>query len=858
MNQEPLTMIAVPSEERRITHLFNKVTEQSRRVCATMAFVLAFLLFAVQSEATFLYVLQDNDGAANNIHGFSINSTTGALTALSGFPVSSGGQGDGIPATQRMAYDFVNNRLYVLNAGSNNVSVFSVNTTTGALAALTHSPFTVDSSPSGNERLTCIAVHPVAGNVLVVGDGQGDMHSFRVTSTTATEASSSPFTTGDAAPFSMAFTQNGAFLYTGGDQNDDIAGFVVNPTTAALTAVSGSPFAASGDFPVGLATDLAGRVFSSSAQSGNVEAFSNSVGVLSEVTANPFNAAFQQARHGILHPGGFYMVADAGANQIGVFAISGVAAATTMTEVVDSPFNCDATTTNILAIEETGKFLYAAHAVTRNLVRFTINTANGSLSGRETQAVNTLGTSGFVTGMTTSDPLEGAIVEAVSPSRLRLTGGSTVTLIGRGMNTLGDVKVGGVEVTNLSVASDTTATFRAPANTLGLKDITASAFGSSATIAESAIRYVGEVTRTVTVAAGSEQADFKMIGIPLSGGGTQTTGNTSSVTRLSSSATIFSQLLAAADVTDNSVARIFRFNGTNYDEGTDIPLDDLGEGIGFWGIFANGLSLSATGGNTNQFDVQSDGTVIPTPPIAVFMHSGWNQVSPGIAGRNVNPANVFVTDGVNTFSVTDSSNTLTNKQFFEFTNNLTVPYVAASVLDGDEGYWLFNFSDSTVLLSFGSFETNDVEQAVASGTNAFSSVGLTRLRQTDLSTTSLPTSVKYQMTGNAEGVTRAVAASEALSPPSPPGGLASSSSGGGGGGGGCFIATASYGTKLDGRIRLLSRFRDSNLMPSRPGKAFTGTYYRNSPAAARYLRRSTTLRALSRKLLLPLVNSCDE
>lgn len=847
MLSKSLTLITDLSGKRRMANLFHSFT----------TFGVASLLLAVHAEASFLYVLQDNNGAANNIRGFSINSTSGALTTLSGFPISTGGQGDGIPATQRLAYDFVNERLYVLNGGSNSVSAFSVDRTTGVLTPLAHSPFTVVSIPTGNERLTCLAVHPVAANVLVVGDGQGKVHSFRVTSSTATQAASSPFTTGAASPFSMVFTQNGAFLYTGGDQNnDDIAGFEVNSSTAVLTPVAGSPFAASGNFPVGYATDLAGRLFSASAQSGKVEVFNNTAGVLSEVTANPFNAAFAQARHGVLHQAGFYMVADAGANQVGVFAISGQAAATTLTEVVDSPFNCDATTTNILAIDGTGRFLYAAHAITRNIVRFAINATNGSLSGRNTQAVNTLGSSGFITGMSISEPLEGTIVEAVSPSRLRLAGGSTVTLIGRGMSVLSEVKVGGVAVTNLSIASDTTATFRAPANTAGAKDITATIFGPTVTIAVAALRYVDDVIRTVTVSAGSAQADFKMIGIPLSGGGTQSAGNANSVTRLNSNSTIFAQLLAAADVTDNTVARIFRFNGLTYDEGVNIPLDDLGEGIGFWGIFANGLSLNATGGDTNQFQVQGDGTVIPTPPVTVFMHPGWNQVSPGIAGRTVKPANVFATDGQNTFSVTDSNNTLTNRQFFEFTNNLTNPYEAASVLDGDDGYWLFNFSNSTILLSFGPLDPNDVEQNAA--TNAFRSVGLTRLRQTDLTTTSLPTSVKYQMTGNTEGVTRAVDANEALSPPAPPGGLSISSSGGGGGGGGCFIATASYGSKLDGRIRMLSRFRDTDLMPSLPGKAFTGTYYENCPAAANFISKSRTLRAVARRLLLPVVNSCDK
>ncbi len=47
-----------------------------------------------------------------------------------------------------------------------------------------------------------------------------------------------------------------------------------------------------------------------------------------------------------------------------------------------------------------------------------------------------------------------------------------------------------------------------------------------------------------------------------------------------------------------------------------------------------------------------------------------------------------------------------------------------------------------------------------------------------------------------------------------------SSGGGGSGGGGCFIATAAFGSEMDGHVTVLRDFRDQVLMKTDPGKAF--------------------------------------
>jgi 6-phosphogluconolactonase len=76
----------------------------------------------------FLYVANKS---SNNVSAFSIDSSTGALTAIPGSPFSAGTG----PAS--LAFDPVNNFLIVGNPGSLNLSVYSVNTTTGVLTLTT-------------------------------------------------------------------------------------------------------------------------------------------------------------------------------------------------------------------------------------------------------------------------------------------------------------------------------------------------------------------------------------------------------------------------------------------------------------------------------------------------------------------------------------------------------------------------------------------------------------------------------------------------------------------------------------------------------------------------------------------------
>src|SRR5436190_11660382 len=87
----------------------------------------------------FVYVLNDNT-TGNNIYGYRSDPSTGQLTALSGFPVATGGTGSGLANSRQVTADSANRRLYVINDGSDTVSAYSINATTGSLTALPFSP----------------------------------------------------------------------------------------------------------------------------------------------------------------------------------------------------------------------------------------------------------------------------------------------------------------------------------------------------------------------------------------------------------------------------------------------------------------------------------------------------------------------------------------------------------------------------------------------------------------------------------------------------------------------------------------------------------------------------------------------
>ena len=368
-----------------------------RFVLRTVCCFMLSLGCVISAQAGYLYVMNDDPaGVGNQVYGFRVNETTGALTALSGFPVATGGLGVNSLVCERMTIDRANRRLYVINDGADTVSAYAINPSTGALTALPFSPLAL-----GAGTWNSIAVHP-GGSPLVIGDGNTTaprVLSFQITATAATAAAGSPYTTGSAPALSAVFSHDGNYYYGGGNMGAVFGGFSVNAATGVLTALAGSPFSSTTNNPVSHAMDAQGRLFVVTATP-EIRVFTTSSGIPTPVSGNPFPpSGLTQRRDGLIHPRGFYIVAGNTGNNVGVFQINGSGASTTLAAAPGSPFSTGGTTANVLALNQSGIFLYVANRLSRNVTTFAFNTATGQLTSLGVQPSNTMGTAGFLSGM---------------------------------------------------------------------------------------------------------------------------------------------------------------------------------------------------------------------------------------------------------------------------------------------------------------------------------------------------------------------------------------------------------------------------------------------------------------------------
>lgn len=189
---------------------------------------------------------------ASSVSAFTINSATGALSAI-GQPVAL--PGSTLPSPGFAATTPIGNFLYVALTGVNSVAAFSFDTTTGALTAVSGSPFAVGSMP---QTLTATST------TIYVMDALDDKISalgWDKTTGALTEIGGSPFDAQGADGGEMA-TLVGCYLYATRVNNllssntDAVVGFTID-SSGALTPLAGSPFLSSVPLWGGIATSSA-------------------------------------------------------------------------------------------------------------------------------------------------------------------------------------------------------------------------------------------------------------------------------------------------------------------------------------------------------------------------------------------------------------------------------------------------------------------------------------------------------------------------------------------------------------------------------------------------------------------------
>lgn len=364
--------------------------------------------------AGYLYALRDMP-EGNQIYGYRAG-PDGVLAPLGGFPVASGGgsQGLGGLLNERLSYDPVHSRLFVLNDQSDSLSVFQVDLATGALSPLPYSPVAL-----GPGVWACVRAHPDGGSAALSGlDPSGRaaaVRSLRVTALAAALTAPAPTLVGGADGLTCAYSPAGDSFYVGGV---DIGAFRVDPDSAGLTPRGGSPFSSGAAAVAGLAVDASGRLLLAEPQLAEgdppepintpaVHAFTADGGQLSPVAGNPFETTIPQPAQGLSHPAGFYLLTSPAhlffgvlpGSAVGVFRVSGAGAATRISPLSSlppeaappTPFFGGLTGMGALALDHSGERVYIVNNGISALTSFSFDPASGELTGLSTQPRDTIG-----------------------------------------------------------------------------------------------------------------------------------------------------------------------------------------------------------------------------------------------------------------------------------------------------------------------------------------------------------------------------------------------------------------------------------------------------------------------------------
>lgn len=174
----------------------------------------------------FLFV---SDAVTGNIASFTISSTDGSLTSA-GPPFPAGI----LPA--QITTDGQGKFLYASEGASGTeVAALAINQSTGALSAVTNSPFLFPMSMVVGEN---------SGKYILGVTGQtAAIHVFAINSQTGAiaEVTNSPFTTASVVG-SLVVHPTGVFVYTVDGFSNPIEGYSFNTSTGALAALGSSPF----------------------------------------------------------------------------------------------------------------------------------------------------------------------------------------------------------------------------------------------------------------------------------------------------------------------------------------------------------------------------------------------------------------------------------------------------------------------------------------------------------------------------------------------------------------------------------------------------------------------------------------
>ena len=205
---------------------------------------------AFRPDGKFAYVSNSNNYAgANGIGSISVFSvdSTGALAAV-GTPVTT----EKIPSD--ITIDSTGTHLYVPNRGSHSISVFSIDPQLGTLTA-------VGATATAGVGPILLVIEPTGRFGYAASSYGNDVWGYTINSDGSLTPMAAPYLTGAAGsdPLFVNVDPSGQFAYTSNSMSGGIVGWTIDQNTGALTALSGSPYAATGaPYVVSISPELPG------------------------------------------------------------------------------------------------------------------------------------------------------------------------------------------------------------------------------------------------------------------------------------------------------------------------------------------------------------------------------------------------------------------------------------------------------------------------------------------------------------------------------------------------------------------------------------------------------------------------
>jgi len=334
---------------------------------------------AIEPTGKFAYSANRN---SDNITVFSIDSA-GGLTKTAQVVAGSDPYAISILSISPKTF------LYVANSGSNNISAYEINATTGALTPLAGSPFATGGvapwsiATTSDGKFAYVAHFSEAHSI--AGTGSKDIYRYTINAGTGvlsagTKVASLGATTATPAaltnPWSLAVDPTSAFLYVADKSSNKVFSYSINSTNGALTDIASST---SGTNPAFITTATIGGnkyVYTANLGSSDISTFLIPVSGAASAVGSAASAVGATSPWSLsIASGKFLYAANWTTNNLSIFTLNQTTGIPSGGSVIAS-----GTIPHSVVVDPTGSFAYAANWTTSDVYIYGIDQTTGALT----------------------------------------------------------------------------------------------------------------------------------------------------------------------------------------------------------------------------------------------------------------------------------------------------------------------------------------------------------------------------------------------------------------------------------------------------------------------------------------------